>query len=750
MRKELLILSLATAAATQVKAQVEDVSVIITPTLSYNWFDSKSTVENGLMYGFQAGFGFGKFIELRGVYERSSNLHQRFGQYEDDIRDLLNNQDFKFQDRKVNVTRIGGEFKSNIQLGGLSPYIILGTGVQTLERTLTNDKVYKNQNIYGTGGLGFKINMGDRVTLNLEGRGLVYNMNPGSLLYNPGESSEFDEWINNQERDRMYNWSATAGLQFYLGGRRSSELTAMDRAYLRRFSGGLSALKLTLAPVGAYVDFNEKSPFRSAYFLGGQLGLDFTDYVGLRGYYYHATEDKNPSFNFDKMAMYGVDFVGRLNVPRGIVPYITIGGGYIDVSDDYKGKNLGNNLLPIYAQASSTYYAKAGVGLEVPLGTYVDAFGAANLLYTVDEKATSIGDLRNVEQLRRHTSYNVGLRLKMGKRANTEYAAQQAFYNRFAGDRYEYENRIAALEQELKTAYENNDVQRITEIIEEKKVIESTPQTVNQQQPEKYIKMTPAELESLIDRVIKGVEEESETSVESRIERLEFLLMHLQNGPRTGYREGRKYNYGQDAEATELNPANERLIAEIKRLNQQLDEQRNTIDKLQQKQSKMDELMVTNATAPRTSQVVVEVHDDKNANNATDAVVLNLDKSLAVFAGLGFGKASSFNLGVRSYQTFANTSFMFVPEAYIALGDKFGLGVSANGIVPFRINSLPNFAPYAGVGVGLNLMDGDLSVNPNFIVGAAQHMGQGSAFVDYTVRGAFKYNQLAVGYRFRF
>src|SRR5690606_31471159 len=227
MRKELLILSLATAAATQVKAQVEDVSVIITPTLSYNWFDSKSTVENGLMYGFQAGFGFGKFIELRGVYERSSNLHQRFGQYEDDIRDLLNNQDFKFQDRKVNVTRIGGEFKSNIQLGGLSPYIILGTGVQTLERTLTNDKVYKNQNIYGTGGLGFKINMGDRVTLNLEGRGLVYNMNPGSLLYNPGESSEFDEWINNQERDRMYNWSATAGLQFYLGGRRSTELTAM-------------------------------------------------------------------------------------------------------------------------------------------------------------------------------------------------------------------------------------------------------------------------------------------------------------------------------------------------------------------------------------------------------------------------------------------------------------------------------------------------------------------------------------------
>lgn len=93
---------------------------------------------------------------------------------------------------------------------------------------------------------------------------------------------------------------------------------------------------------------------------------------------------------------------------------------------------------------------------------------------------------------------------------------------------------------------------------------------------------------------------------------------------------------------------------------------------------------------------------------------------------------------------------MFVPEAYIALGDKFGLGVSANGILPFRINSLPNFAPYAGVGVGLNLMDGDLSVNPNFIVGAAQHMGQGSAFVDYTVRGAFKYNQLAVGYRFRF
>src|SRR5690625_1054247 len=106
MKNKLLFLLLAVGACMKMTAQVDDVSVFITPTASYNWFDNKSTVEDGAMYGIQAGFGFGKTIELRGIYEKSSNLDQKFGRYADNLNDL--GLDFELTAKDIRVTRKGG------------------------------------------------------------------------------------------------------------------------------------------------------------------------------------------------------------------------------------------------------------------------------------------------------------------------------------------------------------------------------------------------------------------------------------------------------------------------------------------------------------------------------------------------------------------------------------------------------------------------------------------------------------------
>ncbi len=749
MKKEVLLFTLAALGVRTAKAQVEDVSVIVSPTLGYNWFDKKSTIENGLMYGVQAGFGFGKSIELRAVYERSVNLRQQFGQYEYDIRNVLNDNSFTFQDRTVNVSRIGGEFKTNIQVGGLSPYILLGTGVQTIDRKFSDNLNYKNQNLYGTGGLGLKINMGNRITLNLEGRGIVYNMDPGSLLYNPGASTDFDDWINNQRRERMYNWSATAGLQLYLGGRNDENLSPMDEAYRRRFSSGLSGFKVTLAPAGAYVNFNSASAYRSTYMLGGQLGVDLTDFVGLRAYYFQATEDKKPSFNFDKMGMYGLDFIGRLNVSRGIVPYITVGGGYIDVKDDYNGKNVGFPGFPVYRSARSAYYAKGGLGVEVPLGTYVDVFGAANLMYTVDNDNINVTDLTNTDQLRQHTLYNVGLRLKLGKSPNTYVATNRAFDERFAGERYENKQRIKTLEKELKEAYAANDVDRMNLIMQEKKTIE---EQATMPQKDSLIRMTPAELEHMIDKVIQGVENESTPVIEDRLDRLEQLLINMNQGNTTGVNPAPVQPYRSTMEATDAplqhQAVNDRLIAEIAKLNQQLANQNQSIEQLKQ-QSAAQTQPVLQPVVPQDRNVVINhVTTNTGANDVVTGVVLN--KGIGLFAGPNFGDAATFNVGLRSFHGFTNSPIVFMPEAYVALGNTNGFGISANGIIPFNIRSMQRFSPYAGLGIGLNFLGGEVSFNPNFIAGAAYKLGTGSVFADYTVRGAFRNNQLAFGYRFRF
>lgn len=111
MNGKFLLLSVASIATLKSYGQVQDVSFTITPMAGYNWFDKKTTVEDGFMYGLQAGFGFGCVIELTGTFEQSAELKQRFGEYEDDIADYI--PGFEFQNRNVKVTRIGGQIKAN-------------------------------------------------------------------------------------------------------------------------------------------------------------------------------------------------------------------------------------------------------------------------------------------------------------------------------------------------------------------------------------------------------------------------------------------------------------------------------------------------------------------------------------------------------------------------------------------------------------------------------------------------------------
>jgi hypothetical protein len=519
MKKQLLIM-LVVCAFAQADAQVEDVSIVATPTLSYNWFDGKSTIENGVMWGFQTGFAFGRYIELRGTYEQSFNMKQDFGAYEKDIQNLYPN--FNFTDRKIDVHKVGAEFKANIPIKKYAPYIILGTRVQTFKRNIDSQGTYKNQNLYATGGIGFKTNLTNRVTFNVEGCGLVYNMNPGSLLYNPNGTDDFNDWINTQDRTVMYNWNVTTGLQFYLGGRNTSDYSDMDKAYLNRFSSGFSGMKFTLAPAVAYMDFNQKSAYRSTYLLGGILGVDFTYFVGLRGYYYQSTEGKDPSFDFDNLSMFGADFIGQLNVARGVVPYITIGGGYINVDKAYKGKTV-NGFPTLYQPTSSGYFAKGGAGLSVPMGKYIDAFGAANLVYNVEDKNMNVEDISSTNQLMQHTMYNVGVRLKLGKNANTKKQAEKEFDDRFSPEREAYNNQIKTLEKELKIAYEKNDVEKVNKIMAEKKYLELK----SVQSDDKLIRMTPSELENVINKVIDGVENEQTPNLENRLDRLEKLLINM-------------------------------------------------------------------------------------------------------------------------------------------------------------------------------------------------------------------------------
>ena len=529
MRKTFFNLGILALLSTSVGAQVKDISFAVAPTADYIWWQKKTAVTNGLMAGGSVGFGFGKNIELLGSYRQSIGMKSTLTGY--DAPNAISNI---FEAKDVAVHRWGGELKGNIPMAySFQPYVTLGSGVQTIKANdLSQDQVY-----FGL-GLGAKFNLARRLTLNVQAKATRFSFDPSNVLYKPTEAntSAYNTWIaNNIDEENHLAWSVGAGLQLYLGGRNPNQLTELDQAYTN-----LKSFKVVIEPTLGYLNFNSDSNLRDAYFGGLALGVDFTEYVGIRGYYHRAMTNEKLSTDFDKLSVYGGDFLARLNVASGVVPYVQIGAGYMKVGDNYVGKvaSIANK---------SGIFAKGGVGLAIPLGKRVELFGVANLLYTTHSEDVSAA-LSSVNKLKSNVFYNAGVRIKLAKSVERElYEQQQEAAAAIASvttstsvspekrNLAYYNSQITTIEKQIQLAYQNGDTTNANRLLKEKQkwedlrntyVAEHLPYPVAEQV--RLVRMTPEELQQLIDNVVKRIREGEVKTPEQRIDRLEKLLLETQ------------------------------------------------------------------------------------------------------------------------------------------------------------------------------------------------------------------------------
>ena len=541
MRKTFLSVSAFVLLSVSAVAQVKDISFAVAPTADYVWLPKKTAVTNGFMAGGYVGFGFGRNLELLGSYKHSIGLKSTLDGY--DAPAAISNV---FEAKDVSIYRWGGELKGNIPMAySFQPYVTLGSGVQTIK---AND-LSQNQVYFGL-GIGSKFNLARRLTLNIEAKATHFSLDSRNILYKPTEAntSAYNSWINNNVEDKSHLlWSVGAGLELYLGGRNPNELTELDQVYT-----SLKGFKVVIEPTLGYLNFSDDSNLRDAYFGGLALGVDFTEYIGVRGYYHRAMKDEKFSADFDKLSIYGGDFLARLNVAKGVVPYLQIGVGYMKVGDDYVGKVVSNTN-------TSGLFAKGGVGLAIPLGKRVELFGVANLMYTTRNEDVSSA-LSSVHKLQSNVFYNAGVRIKLAKSVEKELYEQElgaaeaekvwvatpttttnvasttspvspekrnlAYYN----------SQITAAEKQLQMAYQNGDTANANRLLKEKQqwenlrntyVAERLPYPASEQV--RLVRMTPEELQQLINDVVKRIREGEVKSPEQRIDRLEKLLLEMQD-----------------------------------------------------------------------------------------------------------------------------------------------------------------------------------------------------------------------------
>jgi Mg2+ and Co2+ transporter CorA len=454
---------------TPLRAQVSGISYTFAPNANYTFWDGQAGLQDGFLVGGRLGIGFGEMVELRGSYMFDLGLKRDFSQVIDgrgaDLQAELGERD-------VNLSRYGGEIKLNLGRSRLLPFLTLGAGVQSIEL----DGGLKNEHIYASGGLGITVSIADRFTFKLEGKNTAYNFNPVRNLLTEQERtvnflSEADFF-----NERMSNWSIGTGFTVYLGGRRPGTLSEVDQAYAQLFDDGFRNLSLIIEPTLSHIGFDDALAYRDTYLGGASLGLDFGPYVGVRAFYLRNMEDNKVNLNFDRMSVYGADFRFRLTTATtGISPFITLGGGYINLDDDYIGRD--DTDAGLVSQA----FASGGLGASLNLSRSFRLVGSYKALLTT---SNNVEDLESTDQIRTSNQWTAGIDLVFGKKAKRPDAiftstaaaqvqraqaeailekqtalADQAKRNAAATRelKNDYEVRIYSLNEELETARTQRD-----------------------------------------------------------------------------------------------------------------------------------------------------------------------------------------------------------------------------------------------------------------------------------------------------
>lgn len=730
IKKVLIAGLLAVAGVLSAKAQVRDISVAISPRVSYNWWNENIALNNSPFYGATVGFGVGPFLELRGTFEKSVNIKNALEgrKWNPFTPDQLK----RLEGMNIDITRLGGEVKVNLINGFVvAPFITVGAGVQKLDYNpfksdaqsldeFVTEARSKESQLYVSAGAGLKFNLTDRMAFSLEGKNIRFNMDPNNGLLNPEVNKEAKRWGN---------WSAIASLDFYLGG---STVTTEQRDL---YTDGFKGLKLVLEPGVLYADFNNKLKGRTdGWYLGGSAGLDFGSLIGIRGFYYQATEvPNNLNFKFNKdQKIYGAKLITRLNQPRGIVPYLQLGAGYIDDNNFIESKGE-------KAFKTHNLFALAGAGVEIPLSRFFALFGTANAM-VMSNNDVDLQKITRPTDVVTSVAYTGGLRINLGATASVP-----SYEQRGTAEQEELNERTTAMRDKQQKDEVDQEEQQDTEQATEAKsqrrqnTLLGKTKVVEKKRVDHSKMMTKKEFEEMVERILGKIRAEEARRASSFSESdMDVVLSALE------LQQARTHGAQVSGDTS-----NALLLQEMRNLRQDLNRRGNSQVRVITQTGASTATTSHEATPVRTVERADHTALEAGESSHVSHQYLKLNR-IAPLTGINLGDGTQWMIGVRGYMQIADTDLDFVPEVMLGFGTSNAFDISANVLynIPW---SWKNFRPYVGLGLGFYGHGAGTRFGLNTIVGSTFATSKsGEFFVDYSIRNTFKNNQIAVGYRFVF
>ena len=776
-------------AAPAALAQPDGVGLRLTPSAAYIDFSDDAGLGSGLLYGGGVGLSFGEYVELGGSYLFGRNFetdYSLFSGLEEDP--ALAAQVARLPAQEVDVQRYGGELRVNLGSGSFFPFLRAGTG---LVRFQPDGRDEATRNIYLLGGAGLQLSGADRYALSVSVENFAYRYNPATTFFSPGALDRVGLGLDNFNQTTVQNLVGRASLAVYLGGRRPGSLTDVDRELRRQFDGGLSGLSLVVEPFYGRVDFDEAFAYRDQTFVGAEAGFDLGPLVGFRGFYGRGASSDDPT-DFQDIQMFGGDVRLRLSEGRGVVPFLSVGGGYLDVRDEYateEAAEAGN------ANAEDRPFALAGGGVELLLSPRLRGVAEVRGLVMSTEDGD---DLSRPDNVFVSPFFRGGLSFGLGGDAgdDVDVVRRSQLEDELAEARAEAAEREAALRDEIALARAQGDSVQAERLEVERARVQTMadPDAVVArparagavrtadgdrivtiplpEQGELYVRYGEpggVAIETMVDGQLvaptgpTGLEGMSDDEVRELIRRsversldgrdltdrdVEDLERRLENrlGDRIDDLDDRDGDIDEDRIIRLIEEVEDRILDEIRALRAEIAAR---------------PAVVTEGGA---ATPVVRLDDDGD--------VLDLDDlddesfSLSPVVGFMLGDANGALIGLQGNYR-AGSSVLYIPELLIGVGGDDVFAVNADvafGVGDFGLGGFGT--PYVRTGVGLVNYgggddlpptfeeeaedDGGTSLTFNLGIGANLRAGGGKFFVDLTSGNFGAFNRLTAGYRLTF
>jgi len=118
-----------------------------------------------------------------------------------------------------------------------------------------------------------------------------------------------------------------------------------------------NGLSIPLEPTLGKIDFDSDINLRDTWYAGASTGFGIGENAGVRVFYWKALENGELTTETDNLSIYGAESRFKVNIAN-LQPYISIGGGKIDVGDKYFG-------VDSIANAQDRVFGLAGAGLDI-------------------------------------------------------------------------------------------------------------------------------------------------------------------------------------------------------------------------------------------------------------------------------------------------------------------------------------------------------------------------------------------------